>query len=147
MISQQVQDFLTSWGLHFDTPDGESTNIPYPQIYDRMQEDAGHEGGLKLKRFISSITDTTDGQTYLTVVDWNEMTDAWFAFEKREEKSTPLTEDFHKFEALVKETTEKLRVLRKSQEHMRWQFGDPEWYQDFVNELNDTKEGWVSSNC
>lgn len=145
--AKQVQEFLTSWGLHFDTPDGDSTNIPYPQIYDRMQEDAGYDGGEKLKRFISSITDTTDGQTYLTVSDWNEMNDAWFAFNKRNEKPVQITEDFDRFRALVEETTDKLRTLRKSQEHMRWQFDHPEWYDDFINELTDNKEGWISSHC
>jgi len=133
--------------MHFDTPDQESSNIPYPQVYERMKSDAREVGGEKLARFVSRITDTTDGQTYLTADSWSGITKLWNKFEAKESIPTEFETDFYKFEELAKETTRKLRRLRVSQEHMRWQFGFPEWYEAFIHELNDTKEGWVSSNC
>ena len=145
--TKQVQEFLTSWGLHFDTPTGDSTNIPYPQIYERMKEDAHYEGGKKLQRFISCNTDTTDGETYLTLTSWNEVAAAWNDFEKLADKPVKIEEDFHKFQTMVEKTTVALRILRKSQEAMRWQFDHPEWFEDFVNELKETEEGWVHSHC
>lgn len=70
--------------MHFDTPDGESTNIPYPQVYERMRADVINIPQIKLdvevnliKKFISRITDTTDGETYLTCHTWPEIEDAW----------------------------------------------------------------------
>ena len=72
-----VKEFLTSWGLHFDTPEGESNDIPYPQVYERMKTDAGDVGGDKLQKFVSSITDTTDGRTYLVPDNWEEIEEAW----------------------------------------------------------------------
>lgn len=75
--ADNVREFLESWGLHFDTPDGDSSNIPYPQVYERMRRDAGDVGGIELQRFVSRITDTTDGETYLTVESWEELAEAW----------------------------------------------------------------------
>ena len=74
---QNVKDFLVSWGMHFDSRDGESTNIPYPQVYERMKEDAGDVGGSELQRFISRITDTTDGETYLVPESWDYIEEFW----------------------------------------------------------------------
>lgn len=76
----QVQEFLISWGFHFDTPEGESNDIPYPQVYERMKVDAGDVGGSQLQEFISRMTDTTDGRTYLVADDWSEIQDAWESF-------------------------------------------------------------------
>ena len=75
-----VKLFLESWGLHFDTPDGESTDIPYPQIYGRMKDDALETGGEKLSKFVSSITGTVDGRTYLVPNTWVEIDEAWKSF-------------------------------------------------------------------
>jgi len=72
-----IRAFLTSWGLHFDTPDGSSNDIPYPQVYGRMQHQAFEMGGDELRRWISSHTDTTDGRTYLTVKSWEELEKLW----------------------------------------------------------------------
>jgi len=77
---QHVKDFLESWGLHFDTPDGESTNIPYPQVYERMRGDLrAHfkNNHVLVGRFISRITDTTDGETYLAANTWGEIERSW----------------------------------------------------------------------
>ncbi len=79
-----VRKFLESWGMHFDTPDGESTTIPYPQVYERMRRDVINIPQVKVigeeklvKKFISRITDTTDGETYLTPNNWQEVEEAW----------------------------------------------------------------------
>lgn len=77
---EEVKAFLESWGLHFDTPDGYS-DIPYPQVYERMKTDAGNVGGSQLQKFISCNTDTTDGRTYLCALSWEEVQEAW---EKRQ---------------------------------------------------------------
>ena len=81
MKFKQVRSFLESWGLHFDTPDGTSNDIPYPQVYHRMKADAvSRLDGSILSQFISSITDTVDGRTYLTCNSWNEVEKAWSDF-------------------------------------------------------------------
>ena len=82
---QQVRDFLTSWGMHFDTPEKDSTTIPYPQVYGRMRADVGNVWASpvdirEMLRFISRITDTTDGQTYLVVDSWDEMENFFDSF-------------------------------------------------------------------
>ncbi len=83
---ENVKEFLTSWGLHFDTPNEESNDIPYPQVYERMKTDAGDVGGDKLQKFVSTITDTTDGRTYLTPDTWEEVEEAWEALDTPELK-------------------------------------------------------------
>lgn len=72
-----VRAFLESWGLGFDTPDGESSTIPYPPVYHRMQSEAKKVGGEELSRFISRVTDTTDSQTYLSADSWDEIRSAY----------------------------------------------------------------------
>jgi len=86
MDFSDVKEFLTSWGLHFDTPNGDSNDIPYPQVYERMRADAGDVGGDKLQKFVSSITDTTDGRTYLKPFSWEEVEEAWDSLESPEQK-------------------------------------------------------------
>ncbi len=81
-----VKEFLTSWGLHFDTPNGDSNDIPYPHVYERMRVDAGDVGGDKLQKFVSSITDTTDGRTYLKPFTWKEVEEVWDHLDSPEEK-------------------------------------------------------------
>jgi rubrerythrin len=65
MTFQDIQKFLESWGLHFDTEHGYSTTIPYPQVFQRMMEDAQKELGIKGHNIVMSITDTMDGETYI----------------------------------------------------------------------------------
>ena len=77
MQFQQVRDFLESWGLGFETPCGDSSTIPYPAVYARMQDDALKVGGKQLSKFISSITDTIESQTYLEYTDWDEIEIEW----------------------------------------------------------------------
>jgi hypothetical protein len=81
-----VKEFLTSWGLHYDTQNGDSNDIPYPQVYDRMKVDAGDVGGDRLQQFVSSITDTTDSRTYLKPMSWQQVQDAWESLDSPEIK-------------------------------------------------------------
>lgn len=80
LTSDNVKEFLESWGLHFDTPTGDSSDIPYPWVYVRMKDDALKIGGDKLSKFVSRITDTTDSCTYLTPTSWEEVSAAWETF-------------------------------------------------------------------
>ena len=73
MTFQKLKEFMESWALHFDTPNGDSNDIPYPEVYDRMRDDADKVLGKKASNFIGSITDTTDGRTYLTPCSWEEI--------------------------------------------------------------------------
>lgn len=72
-----VREFLESWGLGFDTPDGDSSNIPYPAVYHRMRDDARQVYGAKFSLFLGRITDTTDSETYLTPMSWVDVQTAW----------------------------------------------------------------------
>jgi hypothetical protein len=72
-----LQSFLESWGLSFDTPDGDSSNIPYPAVYQRMRDDATQVYGEHFSKFLGRITDTTDSETYLTPISWDEVKMAW----------------------------------------------------------------------
>src|SRR5277367_4434963 len=89
----QVKEFLESWGLSFDTPDGESSNIPYPAVYHRMRDDAQHVHGQDFSKFLGCITDTTDttdSQTYLTPTSWDEVKQAWEEYNDKPEVSPPV---------------------------------------------------------
>lgn len=77
MTFDQFKEFLISWGLSFDTPDGDSSTIPYPAVFSRMMDDALARGGQKLTDFVNSITDTMDGQTYLLFPIWENIHEAW----------------------------------------------------------------------
>jgi len=55
--------------------------------------------------------------------------------------------DFNEFMKLMKDTTANLKKMREMQEEMRWQFGEPQEFTDFLEELQETRQGWVSSNC
>jgi hypothetical protein len=77
MNFQAVKEFLESWGLHFDTPGGESSTVPYPAVYHRVRVDATQVGGEKLSKFVGRITDTTDGETYLAANSWKDIEEAW----------------------------------------------------------------------
>jgi hypothetical protein len=73
-------DFLTSWGLHFETPEGESNDIPYPHVYLRMRADAEMSYGEEFSNFCGMVTETTDGRTYLTVSSWDELEEEYNKF-------------------------------------------------------------------
>jgi hypothetical protein len=66
MDFQYVREFLESWGLHFDTPDQVSTSVPF-DTYQLIRADAIQVGGMELQKFVSCITDTTDGETYISM--------------------------------------------------------------------------------
>lgn len=55
--------------------------------------------------------------------------------------------EFDEFRKLLEQTTENLKKMRASQQYMRWQFGSPFYYEEFLSEMNETIEGWVSSHC
>ena len=55
--------------------------------------------------------------------------------------------EFYQFMDLMKEATEKLNQMTMMQEHMRWQFGDPEEYEKFVEAMKRATDGWMSSHC
>lgn len=62
-------------------------------------------------------------------------------------KKSEVEDDFYKFRELIKATTENLKKLNELQAHWRYQFDHPEWYEEFIKELTETQEGWVSSHC
>lgn len=76
-----VKLFLESWGMGFDTPDGDSSTLPYPAVYHRMKDDARmFDPSMELHDFIGRITDTTDSQTYLTLESWDEIEEYWNSY-------------------------------------------------------------------
>ncbi len=82
-----VKEFLTSWGLHFDTPTWESNDIPFPQVYDRMMSDAIRVGAqLKSKNnfsyFIALETNVAYCRAHLRAENWNDLKKAWKKFNK-----------------------------------------------------------------
>lgn len=54
--------------------------------------------------------------------------------------------EFEQFKELMKQTTENLKKMNQAQSYMRWQFGSPEWYKEFVSALYEA-EGWTNSHC
>lgn len=67
--------------------------------------------------------------------------------EKMMDKSHPIHDEFTQFMELMKQTTDNLKKMSSIQNDMRYQFGHPQIFEDFVEALNDTQHGWVSSNC
>lgn len=55
--------------------------------------------------------------------------------------------DFDDFRIIMQQTTKNLKKMRAAQEYMKWQFGNPLYYEEFLSEMNETIEGWVSSHC
>lgn len=55
--------------------------------------------------------------------------------------------EFQEFKKLAMETTANLKRMTAMQEEMRWQFGDPKWWEDFEKEVGDAATGWISSHC
>jgi putative component of toxin-antitoxin plasmid stabilization module len=54
--------------------------------------------------------------------------------------------EFSEFQKLMEDTTAKLKRMNEMQKHMRWQFGDPQFYESFVSEMGEA-EGWMHSHC
>lgn len=79
MNFHDVSSFFESWGLHFDSQDGDSTDIPYPQVYERMRLDAKSKDN-DLYEFAGLICQTTDGRTYLNVCSIEELEQEWFYY-------------------------------------------------------------------
>lgn len=71
----KLGQFLESWGLHFDTPDGGPTTIPYPQVFIRMINDARPLGGDKLVDLVKESLNTIDGETFIRLVKWSSRLD------------------------------------------------------------------------
>lgn len=55
--------------------------------------------------------------------------------------------DSNDFKLLMQETTANLKKLADMQLRMRFQFGDPAWYEEFAKAVQDAQEGWMSSWC
>jgi hypothetical protein len=62
---------------------------------------------------------------------------------------TKIDMEFDEFRALLKQTAENLKKMNEAQKYMRWQFGgsDLEEFAEFVTELEEARDGWVSSAC
>ena len=54
--------------------------------------------------------------------------------------------DFAEFQKLMEETTAKLKRMNMMERAMRWQYGEPNFYEQFVLEMNEAG-GWISSHC
>jgi hypothetical protein len=54
--------------------------------------------------------------------------------------------DFAEFQKLMEEATAKLKQMNVMQRAMRWQFDEPNFYEQFVLEMNEA-DGWISSHC
>lgn len=55
--------------------------------------------------------------------------------------------DFEHFLEQMKQTTANLKSMNEAISAMRWQFGTPKEYEDFVKAMNDATDGWMSSHC
>lgn len=55
--------------------------------------------------------------------------------------------DFSEFQRLMEEATVKLQQMTHMQDRMHWQFDYPKYYEEFVEAINDVKNGWMSSHC
>jgi hypothetical protein len=54
--------------------------------------------------------------------------------------------DLHEFQKLMEEATAKLKRMNTMSRAMRWQIGEPKYYTEFVEEMNEAN-GWISSHC
>lgn len=76
MSASKVIDFLKSWGL-----DAEDDNASLSSsTYSKMIDEASKVGGKALCSFLASIVDATDGEFYINVTTWEEVTEAWENF-------------------------------------------------------------------
>jgi hypothetical protein len=54
--------------------------------------------------------------------------------------------EFQDFQKLMEEATAKLKQMNMMSRSMRWQFDEPDFYKQFVSEMNEAN-GWISSHC
>lgn len=54
--------------------------------------------------------------------------------------------EFEDFIILMKEVTKNLKKMNEAQTYMSWQFGEPEEYTSFAEEMSKA-DGWISSHC
>lgn len=76
MKSDEVIDFLKSWGLDAEDDDA----FVSKSVYLKMLKEAENVGGDKLQSFCVAIIDATDEEFYINVTTWEEVSDAWRAF-------------------------------------------------------------------
>lgn len=55
--------------------------------------------------------------------------------------------EYDEFIELMKQTTENLKKMTEAANRMRWQGIDEKAFNAFVNQLDEAKDGWISSNC
>lgn len=55
--------------------------------------------------------------------------------------------EFAEFRSMMELTTDNLKKMRGAIEYMRWQFGNPLYYEEFISEIQETIDGWISSHC
>jgi len=76
MKSDEVIDFLKSWGLDAEDDDAFISK----SVYRKMLAKAADIGGDKLQSFCGAIIDTTDEDFYINVTTWEEVSSAWKAW-------------------------------------------------------------------
>ncbi len=55
--------------------------------------------------------------------------------------------DLEDFKKEMIEATKKLKKLSEMQNRMHWQFGNPDYYDEFVSSVDEAVHGWMASNC
>lgn len=55
--------------------------------------------------------------------------------------------EWEEFIELMKQTTENLNKMTKTQAYMRWQFGEIEELNELIEAMNDATNSWIRSNC
>lgn len=53
----------------------------------------------------------------------------------------------YEFEQLAKEVTKNLRKMTSHMNETHDQFGEPDWYVKFVEEMDRAYTGWMHSHC
>jgi hypothetical protein len=76
MQSNEVIDFLRSWGLDAEDDDASISE----SVYRKMLAEAANVGKDKLQSFCEAMIDATDGDFYINVTTWQEVSEAWKAF-------------------------------------------------------------------
>jgi hypothetical protein len=54
--------------------------------------------------------------------------------------------DFYEYQRTVEAATAALKQANMMQNKMHFQFGEPEWYQQFEAAVKEAS-GWISSHC
>lgn len=58
-----------------------------------------------------------------------------------------LDDEYEELMKLMEQTTANLNRMAELQKHLRIQFGESEDFINLVDAIDDTRRGWVSSNC